>query len=167
VVLGGDGDDRFRADGGDDLLVGGRGTDEVVYAGARTGYAVFLGVFPIFGAVTVRDLNEAADGLDEGTDTLFGIERLRFAGGTGAGPAIVRASAAATGEQGNSFGGGPSLSADGTRVAVVSSASNLVPGDTNGVSDVFVRDLGGREAVYALGPDGSLTPLGGADAVWG
>jgi hypothetical protein len=165
VVLGGDGDDRFRADGGDDLLVGGRGTDEVVYAGTRTGYAVFLGVFPIFGAVTVRDLNGAADGLDEGTDTLFGIERLRFAGGTGA---VTIASASAGGEQGNGPSFGRSLSADGTKVAFSSNASNLVPGDTTGgFPDVFVRDLGGREAVYALGPDGSLTPLSGADAVWG
>jgi Tol biopolymer transport system component len=80
---------------------------------------------------------------------------------------VTLASAAATGEQGNSFSGAPALSADGTKVAFVSNASNLVPGDTNGVSDVLVRDLGGREAVYALGPDGSLTPLSGADAVWG
>jgi Tol biopolymer transport system component len=32
------------------------------------------------------------------------------------------------------------LSADGRYVAFASTASNLVPGDTNGVSDVFVRD---------------------------
>ncbi len=35
----------------------------------------------------------------------------------------------------------PSISSDGRCVAFVSSASNLVPGDTNGVQDVFVRDL--------------------------
>ena len=34
----------------------------------------------------------------------------------------------------------PSISADGRYVAFVSSATNLVEGDTNGVSDVFVRD---------------------------
>jgi Tol biopolymer transport system component len=34
----------------------------------------------------------------------------------------------------------PSISADGRYVAFVSSATNLVDGDTNGVSDVFVRD---------------------------
>src|SRR6187399_1137857 len=33
------------------------------------------------------------------------------------------------------------LSASGRFVAFVSGASNLVPGDTNGMSDVFVRDL--------------------------
>lgn len=35
----------------------------------------------------------------------------------------------------------PVLSADGRFVAFVSEAANLVPGDTNGVADVFVRDL--------------------------
>jgi hypothetical protein len=34
-----------------------------------------------------------------------------------------------------------SISNDGTKVAFTSRASNLVPGDTNHVSDVFVRDL--------------------------
>src|SRR5262249_47272263 len=35
----------------------------------------------------------------------------------------------------------PALSADGRTVVFASAASNLVPGDTNGRSDVFVRDL--------------------------
>ncbi|MFH8974354.1 hypothetical protein [Streptomyces sp. NPDC017890] len=35
----------------------------------------------------------------------------------------------------------PSLSADGRYALFTSSASNLVPGDTNGAPDVFVRDL--------------------------
>ena len=35
----------------------------------------------------------------------------------------------------------PTLSADGRYVAFSSEASNLVPGDSNGSSDVFVRDL--------------------------
>jgi Tol biopolymer transport system component len=35
----------------------------------------------------------------------------------------------------------PSISADGRYVAFASAASNLVPGDTNGAVDVFVRDL--------------------------
>jgi Tol biopolymer transport system component len=46
---------------------------------------------------------------------------------------------------GGALGNGPSwfsvLSADGKHVAFSSSASNLVPGDTNGQEDVFVRDL--------------------------
>jgi Tol biopolymer transport system component len=35
----------------------------------------------------------------------------------------------------------PALSADGRYVAFVSSATNLVPGDTNRLADVFLRDL--------------------------
>ncbi len=46
------------------------------------------------------------------------------------------------GAQGNGFSFGPSLSADGRLVAFESFASNLVPGDANGLSDVFLRDRG-------------------------
>lgn len=42
--------------------------------------------------------------------------------------------------QGNASSGYPSISADGRFVAFHSSASNLVVGDTNSSSDVFVRD---------------------------
>ncbi|HET7742789.1 MAG TPA: hypothetical protein VFL67_19235, partial [Mycobacterium sp.] len=36
---------------------------------------------------------------------------------------------------------GASLSSDGNLVAFVSASPSLVPGDTNGVADVFVRDV--------------------------
>src|SRR5262249_16806999 len=49
-------------------------------------------------------------------------------------------SRSSTGEQGNNPSITPALSADGRYVAFVSGATNLVPGDTNGVFDVFVRD---------------------------
>ena len=52
-----------------------------------------------------------------------------------------RASVGASAVQGDSGSRWPSLSADGRYVAFTSTASNLVPGDTNGVEDVFVRDL--------------------------
>ncbi len=44
-------------------------------------------------------------------------------------------------KQGNSNSRNPSISGMGERVAFHSAASNLVPNDTNGVDDVFVRDL--------------------------
>ncbi|MEN4030122.1 MAG: hypothetical protein PQ975_05955, partial [Methanobacterium sp.] len=50
-------------------------------------------------------------------------------------------SVSSTGEQGNGDSSQPSISADGRYVAFTSYATNLVTGDTNGVSDVFVRDL--------------------------
>jgi Tol biopolymer transport system component len=43
------------------------------------------------------------------------------------------------GVQGNDLSHSPALSADGRYVAFGSDASNLVPGDTNGAHDVFVR----------------------------
>lgn len=43
--------------------------------------------------------------------------------------------------QGESGSHSPSVSADGRSVTFVSTASNLVPNDTNGVDDIFVRDL--------------------------
>jgi Tol biopolymer transport system component len=43
------------------------------------------------------------------------------------------------GRQGNAESFGPAISANGRYVAFFSDATNLVPGDTNGNSDVFVR----------------------------
>ena len=62
------------------------------------------------------------------------------------------------------------MSADGRYVAFTSGASNLVPGDTNGTPDVFVREIGVGEPVggttelavvgldAAAAKDGSSTP---------
>jgi len=52
----------------------------------------------------------------------------------------TRISVDSGGNQGNSGCAGAAISADGRYVAFVSAASNLVPGDTNGIEDVFVRD---------------------------
>src|SRR5439155_15727703 len=49
-------------------------------------------------------------------------------------------SVASDGRKGNDLSAGPSISADGRFVAFESDASNLVRGDTNGNSDVFVHD---------------------------
>lgn len=54
----------------------------------------------------------------------------------------VRVSVASNGAEGNaSCFWGPAISASGRYVAFPSIASNLVPGDSNGGQDVFVRDL--------------------------
>ncbi|MEU3183965.1 S8 family serine peptidase [Streptomyces sp. NPDC006923] len=47
---------------------------------------------------------------------------------------------ASDGTEGNDWSFAPSLSTDGHLVAFYSSATNLVPGDTNGRADIFVRD---------------------------
>jgi Tol biopolymer transport system component len=61
---------------------------------------------------------------------------------TGAAQAHVveRVSVGAGGTQASGDSGTPSVSADGRYVAFCSFAGNLVSGDTNGVSDVFVYD---------------------------
>jgi Tol biopolymer transport system component len=52
-----------------------------------------------------------------------------------------RVSVSTAGVQGNGANFAPAISADGRYVAFSSDASNLVPGDTNGATDTFVRDL--------------------------
>ena len=57
----------------------------------------------------------------------------------------------------------PVMTPDGRYVAFISSASNLVPGDTNGIPDIFIRDLvaGTNDlvSVGALLPSGSTSPI--------
>jgi hypothetical protein len=63
-------------------------------------------------------------------------------------PTTLRASVASDGTEGDGPSGytaanpelGVAISGDGRYVAFVSAATNLVPGDTNGFDDVFVRD---------------------------
>ncbi len=54
---------------------------------------------------------------------------------------ILRASTDAAGNQGNGGSQNASVSADGRYAAFDSNASNLVYGDTNGTTDVFVKDV--------------------------
>jgi len=68
-----------------------------------------------------------------------------------------RVSVGSAGEEGNGNSGvyGPSISADGRYVAFCSSASNLVPGDTNDREDVFVHDrLTGTTERVSVSSDG-------------
>src|SRR6185503_20879814 len=55
--------------------------------------------------------------------------------------AETNASATAAGTAANGLSSQPSISGDGRLVAFVSSATNLVAGDTNGVRDVFVKNM--------------------------
>jgi Tol biopolymer transport system component len=70
-----------------------------------------------------------------------------------------RVSVSGTDEQANRDCRAPSISADGRFVAFASEADNLVPGDTNGKEDVFVRDrLSGtteRVSVSSAGEQGN------------
>lgn len=62
---------------------------------------------------------------------------------------IVLASTSDTGVTGNGYDSGPSLSADGGRVAFTSESTNLDPGDTNAVRDVYVKTLATGDVVLS------------------
>ena len=55
--------------------------------------------------------------------------------------AITRISTDSSGAQANGYNGVAVFSADGTKIAFSSGATNLVTGDTNGHTDIFVKDL--------------------------
>ena len=55
--------------------------------------------------------------------------------------ATLLVSAGTNGASANGVSRSPVMTPDGRYVAFVSAANNLVPGDTNGIADVFVRDL--------------------------
>lgn len=72
-----------------------------------------------------------------------------------------RVSVTAEGGESNGASGAPSLSSDGTVVAFQSSASNLVPGDTNERLDAFVHDRAtGTTELITVAHDGE--PANGA-----
>jgi PKD repeat protein/Tol biopolymer transport system component len=105
---------------GEDLAGNGASTDPVVNDNGN--YVAFLSIAD---NLVGSDTNEAWD--------VF--VRYRQVNQT------VRASVATDGSQADGDSGPPDLSANGFQVAFASLATNLVAGDTNGVSDIFVRDL--------------------------
>jgi Tol biopolymer transport system component len=77
-----------------------------------------------------------------------------------------RVSIDSSGVEGNGSSFHPYLSFDGRYVAFVSSATNLVPGDTNGRVDVFVRDrLGGTTERVSVDSSGSEADGDSGEAV--
>ena len=78
----------------------------------------------------------------------------------------TRVSVASDGTQANEGSGLPAISADGRFVAFVSGASNLVPGDTNALVDVFLHDrLTGQTTRVSVASEG--TQAGGVSAAVG
>ncbi|MBF0142832.1 MAG: putative Ig domain-containing protein [Magnetococcales bacterium] len=80
--------------------------------------------------------------------------------------AITLVSRSASGTLGNAHSYSPVLSSDGRYVAFTSDASNFAPGDTNGVSDIFLKDtltgsitLVSGSASGAVGNYQSIRPL--------
>ncbi|PKB77861.1 MAG: hypothetical protein BZY88_20580 [SAR202 cluster bacterium Io17-Chloro-G9] len=83
-----------------------------------------------------------------GADDVFAIGREPYA--------IHRVSVDSQGNQGNGASGQPSVGGDGRFVAFWSEASNLTPGDSNGIGDVFVHDRQtGETRRISAGPNGT------------
>ncbi len=105
-------------------------------SGAQSNGSSYRGQFSADGryvAFASDATNLVADDTNNAED-IFVKDRL-----TGA---TIRVSLATlTGAQANDGSGNPSISSDGRFVAFESSATNLVASDTNGQSDIFVRDL--------------------------
>jgi hypothetical protein len=71
----------------------------------------------------------------------------------------TRLSVTSGGAQGDDHSRAPTISADGRYVAFTSLASNLVVGDSNGASDVFLRDRETNTTIrVSLSPDGGQNP---------
>lgn len=69
---------------------------------------------------------------------------------------IILASTSDAGVKGNAGSTQPSLSADGTKVAFVSGATNLDPADTDFLPDVYVKDLATGDLTLASTSDSGL-----------
>jgi hypothetical protein len=77
IIAGRGGNDTLTGGAGDDVIRGGQGTDIAVFSGNFADYSFVAAEGTAFFSIT--DIN-AADG-DDGTDTLSGIQALRFADG--------------------------------------------------------------------------------------
>ena len=79
TLYGGDGDDNIEGGAGDDTIDGGSGTDTAVYSGDLSDFTVVYDSGT--DTFTITD-NDTGDGLDEGSDTVTGVETFNFNGAT-------------------------------------------------------------------------------------
>jgi Tol biopolymer transport system component len=100
--------------------------------------------------VYTSSAEDLVPGDDNGAEDVFVFDR-----GTGK---TQRVSVSSTGAQADGNSSLPRISGNGRFVTFISSATNLVPNDPNGLDDVFVRDLQtGTTSRITLRPDGTPT----------
>jgi uncharacterized delta-60 repeat protein len=102
------------------------------------------------GEITRLPITDADDMTDSGRFVVFTTDVARVPGDTNgmddvylfdrSGGSIRRISVSSSGAQGNGASSQAHLSGNGRYVVFVSDATNLVPSDTNGATDVFIRD---------------------------
>lgn len=85
-----------------------------------------------------------------------------------AGDSLILASTSDGGVKGNSHSGelGVKLSGDGSRVAFLSTSTNLDPADTDSIRDVFVKDLSSGDLLLASTSDGGDKSNGESSYLW-
>jgi hypothetical protein len=110
------------------------------------GYAVTVAIQPSGQTCTVNN----------GTGTLSGTNVTGVQVDCVTADVITRVSVASDGTEENNWSWFPSISGDGRYVAFHSGATNLVPGDSNVRSDVFVHDrLTGETTRVSVASDGT------------
>ena len=138
---------------GGDVLVRDLATGGTVQANVATqtvgSFSFSAASFSADGRLVAFDSSSSNSDIGDNTPFASNVFVRDLAAGT-----TTRVSVDATGgaPDGSSFD--PAMSADGRSVAFVSSAPDLVPGDANGLRDVFVADLSPRNArtrLVALG----------------
>lgn len=78
---------------------------------------------------------------------------------------VVRVSVGSQGAQANAVTSRVVMSANGASIAFASEATNLAAGDTNGRSDIFLRDLAAASP-RRLSPNGATDPSISPDGKW-
>ncbi|MCV6592254.1 MAG: hypothetical protein OIF48_04830, partial [Silicimonas sp.] len=165
---GGGGDDRITGGAGDDTIVGGSGNDTASYGGSSSDFDVSYNAAT--GELTITDTN-TADGLDEGTDLLSGIERIAF-GGTEVDASSFQVSSTTAADVFDYDTGTPPShgamsipgSASADTINVSGSSDVTVQGSAD---DDRITSSSGNDALY--GGSGNDTILGGAgdDSLYG
>src|SRR5919109_4368132 len=145
--------DPADTDSTHDVYVKDLATGNIILASTSDTGTKGSGVEPSLSADgTVVAFRSSATNLDPGdTDFIADVYVKDLATGD-----ITLASTSDAGTKGNSHSYKPSLSADGTRVAFWSFATNLDPGDTDGPADVYVKDLVTGEITLVSTSDGGV-----------
>jgi len=105
--------------------------------------------------------SDASDLVPNDTNGVSDIFMRNLATGT-----TTLVSLAPDGSPGNGASTDPAMTPDGRYVAFISSASNLVVGDTNGIADVFVRDMVlGTNYLISVGAIPSPTTISGSQYI--
>ncbi|SEA73047.1 cadherin domain-containing protein [Rubrimonas cliftonensis] len=144
TLQGGGGADTLRGDAGDDVIDGGDGSDRAVYEGDLADFAVVWD--DAAQRFTITD-GDAADGLDEGADTVSGVEIFQF-GGVAYTEQQMRVEAS---RQANSAPGAPSVASGGSiaensGAGVVVATLDALDADGDPITYV-ITDAGGSPVV--------------------